>query len=105
MNQDKFFDNRMRYFSFTENTNEKTRFCELTLPYIKRIKNNKSCIKVLDAGMGDGKIACNTIKSLHKFHADKMLSLTGKEISFRDVKNTLDKLSDRFIEHPNLLIT
>lgn len=105
MNQDKFFDNRMRYLLFTQNTNEKMRFCELALPYIKKIKNNKSCIKVLDAGIGDGTIACNIIKTFHKFHADKMLALTGKEISFKDVKNTLEKLSDRFIEHPKLLIT
>jgi hypothetical protein len=31
--------------------------------------------------------------------------MTGKEISYEDLKNTLEKMPDRFVEHPNLLIT
>ena len=31
--------------------------------------------------------------------------MSGKEISYEDLKNTLEKVPDRFVEHPNLLIT
>ena len=33
------------------------------------------------------------------------LLITGKEISYEDLKNTLEKMPDRFVEHPNLLVT
>ena len=95
----------MRYLAFTQNTNEKTKFSELIAPYIENIGGDKYCLRILDAGTGDGSIMANIIKAFHKYHPKNVLSILGKEISYKDLKNTLDKLADRFAEHPRLLVT
>ena len=105
MHKKQFFDDRMRYFAFTQNTNEKTKFSELILPYIENLGHDRSCLRILDAGTGDGSIMANIIKAFHKYHPTNILSILGKEISYKDLKNTLDKLSDRFAEHPRMLVT
>ena len=105
MSEQQFFDDRMRYLAFIENTNEKSQFCELVFPYIERIRCDQTCVKILDAGTGDGSITTNIIRAFHNYHPNKLLSIFGKEISFKDLKSTLNKLSDRFMEHPKMLVT
>lgn len=105
MDKKRFFDDRLKYLSFIQNTNEKSKISEEIYPFIKALPKNKNYIKVLDAGTGDGTIKSNLIKSFHKYHPNKLLLITGKEISYEDLKNTLDKMPDRFIEHPNLMVS
>jgi len=105
MNKKRFFDNRLKYLSFIQNTDEKSKISEEIYPFIKKLPKNKTFIKILDAGTGDGTIKSNLIKSFHKYHPNTSLIITGKEISYEDLKNTLHKMSDRFIEHPNLMVT
>ena len=50
-------------------------------------------------------IFTNLIKGFHRYHPYSSLLMAGKEVSFEDLKNTLEKMPDRFVEHPNLLIT
>ena len=69
------------------------------------MSQNKSYLRILDAGTGDGTIKSNVIKSFHKYHPYTSLLITGKEISYEDLKNTLEKMPDRFVEHPNLMVT
>ena len=101
----RFFDDRLKYLSFIQNTGEKKAISEKIYSYISKLSENKSYIRVLDAGTGDGTIFSNMIKSFHKCHPYTSLLITGKEISYEDLKNTLEKTPDRFVEHPNLLIT
>ena len=105
MGKKRFFDDRLKYLSFIQNTGEKKAISEKIYSYIARLSENKSYLRILDAGTGDGTIFSNIIKSFHKHHPYTSLLLTGKEISYEDVKNTLEKMPDRFVEHPNLLIT
>ena len=100
-----FFDDRMRYQAFIQNTNEKIKFCESIFPHIQNIKKKKSYVKILDAGTGDGTIASHVMKAFHKCHPNTLLFFTGKEVSYQDITNTLEKLPDRFMEHPKLVIT
>ena len=76
----------------------------MVFSHISKLSGNKSYIRVLDAGTGDGTIFSNMIKSFHKYHPYTSLLITGKEISYEDLKNTIEKMPDRFVEHPNLLI-
>ena len=62
----RFFDDRLKYLSFIQNTGEKSNLREDLFTYFKTVKN-KSYIRVLDAGTGDGTIF-NMIKSFHKYH-------------------------------------
>ena len=103
MGKKRFFDDRLKYLSFIQNTSEKKIISTEIYPHIARLSQNKSYLRILDAGTGDGTIISNVIKSFHRYHAYTSLLITGKEISYEDLKNTLEKMPDRFVEHPNLL--
>ena len=105
MGKKRFFDDRLKYLSFIQNTGEKRAISEKCFSHVAGLSENKSYLRILDAGTGDGTIFSNIIKSFHKHHHYTSLLITGKEISYEDLKNTLDKVPDRFVEHPNLLIT
>ena len=68
MDKKRFYDDRLKYLSFIQNTNEKSKISEEIYPFIKALPKNKTYIKVLDAGTGDGTIKSNLIKSFHKYH-------------------------------------
>ena len=105
MGKKRFFDDRLKYLSFIQNTGEKKAISEKIYSHIAGLSQNKSYLRVLDAGTGDGTIFSNIVKSFHKHHPYTSLLITGKEVSYEDLKNTLEKTPDRFVEHPNLLIT
>ena len=105
MGKKRFFDDRLKYLSFIQNTGEKKAISEKIYSHIAGLSQNKSYLRVLDAGTGDGTIFSNIVKSFHRYHPYTSLLITGKEVSYEDLKNTLEKTPDRFVEHPNLLIT
>ena len=105
MGKKRFFDDRLKYLSFIQNTSEKKAISQKLYPHIAGLSQNKSYLRILDAGTGDGTIKSNVIKSFHRYHPYTSLLITGKEISYEDLKNTLEKMPDRFVEHPNLMIT
>ena len=101
----RFFDDRLKYLSFIQNTSEKRAISEQLAPHIASMPKNRTFLRILDAGTGDGTVKSNVIKTFHKYHPYTSLLITGKEISYEDLKNTLEKMPDRFVEHPNLLVT
>ena len=105
MGRKRFFDDRLKYLSFIQNTSEKKAISQKLYPHVADLSQNKSYLRILDAGTGDGTIKSNVIKSFHRYHPYTSLLITGKEISYEDLKNTLEKMPDRFVEHPNLMIT
>ena len=68
MGKKRFFDDRLKYLSFIQNTGEKKAISEKIYPYIANLSQNKSYLRILDAGTGDGTIKSNVIKSFHKYH-------------------------------------
>ena len=102
-NEFRFFDSRLKYLLFVTTTNEKNRISEKIAPYINNVKPKKPAIKIFDAGLGDGTLLMSLLRNFHsKFPAIPFLVVT-KEISMEDVRLSVEKLSDRFIEHPNLV--
>ena len=104
MSKNRFYDSRLSYLSFVQNTNEKKIISKKIYPYIEKLPKKK-VTRFLDAGIGDGTITSNLIKKFHDIHPNSLLLITGKEISFEDVFNSLIKFPDRFVEHPKLAIT
>ena len=89
MDKKRFFDDRLKYLSFIQNTGEKKSISEKIYPFISRLSQNKSYLRILDAGTGDGTIKANVIKSFHRYHPYTSLLITGKEISYEDLKLSL----------------
>ena len=105
MGKKRFFDDRLKYLSFIQNTSEKRAISSELTPFIASMPQNRTFLRILDAGTGDGTVKSNVIKTFHKYHPYTSLLITGKEISYEDLKNSLEKMPDRFVEHPNLLGT
>jgi hypothetical protein len=57
-------------------------------------------LKVFDAGMGDGTVLTGVMRQMHQRFRTVPFYIVGKEISLEDVRLSLEKMSDRFFEHP-----
>ena len=57
-------------------------------------------MRVFDAGMGDGTVLTRVMREMHRRFPTVPFYIVGKEISLEDVRLSLDKMADRFYEHP-----
>ena len=99
----RFFDSRQKYLLFVTTTNEKTVISEKITPLITSIKPKNSPLKIFDAGLGDGTLLMNVLRNCHKDFPQSPFLVLGKEVSMEDVRLTIEKLPDRFVEHPNMV--
>ena len=99
----RFYDNRQKYLLFVTTTNEKNKIADSIYPYIKNLKPKQPGLKIFDAGLGDGSLLMNVIRQCHMQFPEVPLFVSGKEISMEDVRLTLEKLPDRFVEHKKMV--
>ena len=50
--------------------------------------------------MGDGTVLTRVMREMHRRFPTMPFYFVGKEISLEDVRLSLDKMADRFYEHP-----
>jgi hypothetical protein len=55
---------------------------------------------VFDPGMGDGIVLTRVMRNMHHRFPTLPFYIVGKEISLEDVRLSLEKMPDRFHEHP-----
>ena len=61
-------------------------------------------LRLFDAGMGDGTLLSHVMRATHKLFPTVPLYVVGKEISLEDIRMSLEKLPDRFVEHPATVV-
>ncbi len=96
----RFYDNRQKYLLFVNTCGEKWTIAERVGMELANIHPRPPGIRVFDAGMGDGTVLSRVMRSLHNRFPTTPLYIVGKEISLEDVRLTLEKMPDRFYEHP-----
>lgn len=96
----RFYDNRLKYLTFVNTTNEKWRISERVAQELQHIHPRPPALRVFDAGMGDATVLSNTMRAMHKMHPNIPFYVVGKEISLEDLRLSLDKMPDRLVEHP-----
>ncbi len=96
----RFFDNRLKYLTFVNTTNEKWRISERVAQELSLIEPHPPAIRVFDAGMGDATVLSNTMRAMHQRFPNIPFYMVGKEISLEDLRLSLDKIPDRLVEHP-----
>ncbi len=96
----RFYDNRQKYLAFVNTCNEKWVVSERASREFAHIRPNPPAIRLFDAGMGDGTILSNVMRAMHQRFPTMPLYVVGKEISLEDIRLSLEKLPDRFVEHP-----
>ena len=96
----RFFDNRQKYLMFVNTCSEKAVIAQRVAMELANIHPRPPAVRLFDAGVGDGIVLTRVMRALHKRFPTMPFYIVGKEISVEDVRLTLDKMSDRFFEHP-----
>ncbi|MGD8339681.1 MAG: hypothetical protein PVH89_02805 [Gammaproteobacteria bacterium] len=96
----RFYDNRQKYLAFVNTTNEKRKVAERAAKELALLRPTPPALKVFDAGMGDGTVISHVMRAMHQRFPTMPYLIVGKEISLEDVRLSLEKLPDRFMEHP-----
>ena len=61
-------------------------------------------LRLFDAGMGDATVLARLMRSVHRYFPTVPLLGVAKEISLEDVRLGLEKMPDRFHEHPHTVL-
>lgn len=96
----RFYDNRQKYRTFVSSCNEKSAVAARAGQELSAIQPRPPAIRLFDAGMGDATVLTRLMRSTHRAFPTVPLLAVAKEISIEDVRIGLEKMPDRFHEHP-----
>lgn len=100
----RFFDNREKYLLFVTTCSEKWAIGQRIGAELAALEPAPPALRVFDAGTGDGTVMASVLRQLHGHFPTVPFLVVGKEISLEDVRLTLEKLPDRFSEHPQTVV-
>jgi SAM-dependent methyltransferase len=100
----RFYDNRQKYLMFVNTCSEKWVVAHRVVDELKLVQPHPPAFRLFDAGVGDGTVLTRVMRTMHS-RFDKMpFYIVGKEISLEDVRLALEKMPDRFFEHPAMVL-
>lgn len=100
----RFFDNREKYLMFVTTCSEKAAVAERVGVEMPHLRPKPPAIRLFDAGVGDGTVLTRVLRQLHRRFPTVPFLAVGKEISLEDVRLSLEKMADRFHEHPPMVL-
>jgi len=100
----RFFDNRQKYLLFVNTCSEKWEVAQRVSLELANIHPRPPAVRVFDAGIGDGTVLTRVMRSMHHKFPTMPFYIVGKEISLEDVRLALQKMPDRFMEHPSSVV-
>ncbi|MGH8244951.1 MAG: hypothetical protein ACREUU_00805, partial [Gammaproteobacteria bacterium] len=96
----RFYDNRQKYLAFVYTCNEKITIAQRAAKELQHIQPGAPGLRVFDAGTGDGLVLTELIRNMHHRYPTVPFFINGKEISDENSRLCLEKMPDRFCEHP-----
>ena len=100
----RFYDNRQKYLAFVNTCNEKAAVAAKAAQELKQLHPSPPALRIFDAGMGDATVLARLMRSTHRLFPTVPLLVVAKEISLEDVRLGLEKMPDRFHEHPHTVL-
>src|SRR5262245_24647454 len=100
----RFFDNRQKYLLFVNTCSEKWVVASRVALELGNIHPRPPAVRLFDAGVGDGSVLTRVMRSMHDRFPHMPFYAVGKEISLEDIRLTLQKMADRFREHPQTVL-
>ena len=100
----RFFDNRQKYLMFVNTCSEKAVVAERVAMELANIHPRPPAVRVFDAGVGDGTVLTRVMRAMHHRFPTMPFYIVGKEISLEDVRLALEKMPDRYFEHPSTVL-
>ncbi len=96
----RFFDNRQKYLMFVNTCSEKWVVAQRVALELANLHPRPPSVRLFDAGVGDGTVLARVMRTMHSRFRWMPFYIVAKEISLEDVRLTLEKMPDRFYEHP-----
>jgi hypothetical protein len=100
----RFFDNRQKYLLFVHTCSEKAVVAQRASMELTNIRPRPPAVRIFDAGVGDGSVLTRVMRAMHSRFSTLPFYIVGKEISLEAVRLTLEKMPDRFCEHPGTVL-
>jgi hypothetical protein len=100
----RFYDNRQKYLLFVNTCSEKWVVADRVSMELANLHPHPPGLRIFDAGVGDGTVLTRVMRSMHERFPTVPFYIVGKEISLEDVRLTLEKMPDRFYEHPSTVL-
>jgi hypothetical protein len=100
----RFYDNRQKYLLFVNTCSEKWEVSKRIAAELDNVRPVPPALRLFDAGVGDGTVLTRVMRTMHDRYPAMPFFVVGKEISLEDVRLTLDKMPDRFFEHPGTVL-
>jgi len=100
----RFYDNRQKYLLFVSTCTEKWVVSQRIEMELEHIKPRAPAMRLFDAGVGDGTVLTRVMRTMHDRFPTVPFYVVGKEISLEDVRLALEKMPDRFYEHPSTVL-
>jgi SAM-dependent methyltransferase len=100
----RLYDNRQKYLWFVTTSNEKWVVADRAAAELANIHPRPPAVRLFDAGIGDGSVLARLMRAMHDRFPTMPHYIVGKEISLEDVRLTLEKMPDRFCEHPSTVL-
>jgi hypothetical protein len=100
----RFFDNRQKYLLFVNTCSEKEMVAQRVAMEFANLHPRPPAVRLFDAGVGDGTVLSRVMRAMHHRFPTMPFYIVGKEISLEDVRLSLDKMADRFHEHPSMVL-
>src|ERR1700692_3774990 len=97
----RFYDNRQKYLTFVNTCNEKAVVVKRAALELAQVHPTPPALRISDAGMGDARVLSRRMRTTHQLFPTVPLLAVAKEISLEDVRLGLEKMPDRFYEHPH----
>lgn len=99
----RFYDNREKYLMFVTTCSEKWEVAARIAEELPLLVPKPPALRLFDAGVGDGTVLTRVLRAMHQRFPTVPFLAVGKEISLEDVRLTIEKLPDRFHEHPQMV--
>jgi hypothetical protein len=96
----RFYDNRQRYLMFVNTTSEKQIVADRALEQLTQAQPSPPAVRLFDGGAGDGTALARLLRGAHRRFPWVPFYVVAKEISIENVRLMLEKMPDRFQEHP-----
>ena len=100
----RFYDNRQKYLAFVNTCNEKAAVAARATQELGQLHPKPPSFRLFDAGMGDASVLARVMRSMHRQFPTVPLLVVAKEISLEDVRLGLERMADRFFEHPHTVL-
>jgi len=100
----RFYDNRQKYLLFVNTCTEKWVVSQRIEMEFEHVKPRPPALRLFDAGVGDGTVLARVMRTMHDRFPTVPFYIVGKEISLEDVRLALEKMADRFYEHPSTVL-